>query len=72
MAKDLLERLQLAYEEYDVRADPAKLEEMMSRANGARTIPQIFIHGRHVGGFTDLSALHRSGELDVWLRADDG
>ena len=70
MAKQLLKRLDLAYEEYDVRRDQAKMDEMLARSQGARTIPQVFINDRHVGGYDALSKLHRSGELDDWLNAD--
>ncbi len=66
-AKGLLKKLDLAYQEYDVKADPSKRDEMLQRANGQRTIPQIFINQRHVGGCDDLFALHRSDELNDWL-----
>jgi len=71
MAKQLLKRMGLNYREYNVRADSAKLEEMLSRSGGARTIPQVFINGRHVGGYDDLSALFRSGKLSDWLENDN-
>jgi len=67
-AKALLRHRGLDYTEYDVQADPGKREEMLSRANGARTIPQIFINDRHVGGYDQLHALDRKGELDAWLK----
>jgi hypothetical protein len=40
---------------------------MVQRARGLRTVPQIFIHGRHVGGYDELAALEREGKLDAWL-----
>jgi glutaredoxin 3 len=40
---------------------------MLDRAKGARTVPQIFIHGRHVGGYDELAMLEREGKLDDWL-----
>jgi len=69
-AKALLRKRGLAFVEYDVQLEPARREEMLRRSNGARTIPQIFINGRHVGGCDDLYALDRSGELAAWLRSD--
>ncbi len=52
--------------EYRVDQDPAKLEEMLKRVT-ARTMPQIFIDDRAIGGFTELKALDDSGELDSLL-----
>ncbi len=49
-----------------VDVDPARREEMMTRA-GRRTVPQIFIGETHVGGFDDLSALDKAGKLDPLL-----
>ncbi|MDX8410615.1 MAG: glutaredoxin 3 [Mariprofundaceae bacterium] len=72
MAKQLLKRLDLSFEEFDVRRDSDKMAEMLARSGGARTIPQIFINGRHVGGYNELSALHRRKELDGWLKTDEG
>jgi glutaredoxin 3 len=66
-AKRLLANKGLAFEEIDVGFDPEKRSAMMARANGARTVPQIFIHDRHVGGYTELAALERTGELETWL-----
>jgi glutaredoxin 3 len=66
-AKRLLSERGLAFTEYDVHADPHRRTEMLARAEGARTIPQIFINGRHVGGCDELYALDRRGELAAWL-----
>ncbi|RMH61714.1 MAG: glutaredoxin 3 [Zetaproteobacteria bacterium] len=68
-AKALLRERGLAFVEYDVQREPARREEMLQRAHGARTIPQIFINGRHVGGCDDLYALDRAGKLEEWLRS---
>jgi len=68
-AKSLLKQRQLEFVEYDVQEEPEKRVEMTKRAPGARTIPQIFINDRHVGGCDDLYALDRKGELDAWLGA---
>ena len=54
--------------EHDVRARPEKRAEMVQRANGGRTTPQIFVGDTHVGGCDDLFALERSGKLDSLLQ----
>ena len=66
-AKRLLAEKGASYEETDVTADPAKRSEMMQRANGGRTTPQIFVGETHVGGCDDLFALERAGKLDALL-----
>ncbi len=66
-AKALLKRKGVAFEEKEVGGDPALREEMIRRAGGRRTVPQIFIEGEHVGGSDDLHALDRAGELDAKL-----
>lgn len=66
-AKALLNAKQVAYTEYLVDLDPARREEMLSRSQGRRTVPQIFIGGQHVGGCDDLYALNHRGELDRLL-----
>ena len=69
-AKDLLRRRELAFTEIDVTGDPERRREMTERSGGRRTVPQIFIGERPIGGFTDLYALERSGELDRLLDPD--
>jgi len=66
-AKALLRRKGVAFTEYNVQADPERRAEMLRRSHGARTVPQIFINDRHVGGCDELHALERRGELDAWL-----
>lgn len=66
-AKRLLTDKALHFEEIDVSFDHDKRAEMIDRAQGARTVPQIFIHGRHVGGYDELAMLEREGKLDDWL-----
>lgn len=68
-AKRLLNDKALEYEEIDVAFDAEKRTEMIERAGGLRTVPQIFIHGRHVGGYDELAALERAGELNALLAA---
>ena len=54
--------------EHDVRAEPDKRAEMVQRAEGGRTTPQIFVGDAHIGGCDDLFALERAGKLDALLR----
>jgi glutaredoxin 3 len=68
-AKRLLDRKGVAYTEIDVSRDPALRAVMMQRANGRRTVPQIFIGSVHVGGSDDLHALDHAGKLDPLLAA---
>jgi len=66
-AKRLLQQKGVEIAEVDVMAEAGRRAEMLERSGGRRTVPQIFIDGRHVGGYDDLSALDRSGELDRLL-----
>lgn len=66
-AKKLLSAKGVAFTEIDVDMDAARRREMMDRANGRHTVPQIFIDGVHVGGSDDLAALDRAGRLDPML-----
>ena len=68
-AKALLTAKCVEYEEVDVSMDSAKRQEMLGRANGRHTVPQIFIDGVHVGGSDDLHALDAAGRLDPMLGA---
>jgi glutaredoxin 3 len=68
-AKRLLADKGVSYVEYDVARDPAKRQEMMGRANGRHTVPQIFIGETHVGGYDDMAAMDRNGKLDPLLAA---
>ncbi|MDO7841208.1 glutaredoxin 3 [Sphingomonas immobilis] len=56
-------------EEFDITMGGPKRKEMLDRADGRSTVPQIFIDGRHVGGSDDLAALEREGKLDALLAA---
>ncbi len=67
-AKALLDNKGVAYNEMTVIGDPAKRQEMLERANGRHTVPQIFIDGQHIGGFDDMNALDRQGKLDPLLK----
>ena len=68
-AKRLLAQKGVTYSEVDVGRHPERRPEMMQRANGRRTVPQIFIDGKHVGGCDDLYALDAAGKLDPLLAA---
>ena len=67
-AKTLLTRKGVTYEEIDVSRSPERMAEMLQRSK-RRSVPQIFIGEHHVGGFDDLAALDRGGELDALLQA---
>ncbi|MGB0410009.1 MAG: glutaredoxin 3 [Pikeienuella sp.] len=67
MAKRLLDEKGLNYAETDVMMTPSKKKEMVQRAGGRTSVPQIFIGGTHVGGCDDLYALERAGKLDALL-----
>jgi glutaredoxin 3 len=66
-AKRLLDHKGVAYAEIDVSRDPGLRQAMTVRANGRRTVPQIFIGARHVGGSDDIHALDHAGKLDPLL-----
>lgn len=66
-AKRLLDRKGVGYTEHDASFSPQLRQEMISRANGRATFPQIFIGDVHVGGSDELHALEREGRLDALL-----
>ncbi len=66
-AKRLLAKKGASYSEIDVSRDAAQRVTMTKRANGGRTVPQIFIGGAHVGGSDDLHMLDHAGKLDALL-----
>lgn len=68
-AKRLLGEKGVDFEEYDITMGGPKRAEMLQRAPGRTTVPQIFIDGRHVGGSDDLHELERAGRLDPLLQA---
>jgi len=69
-AKTLLKRKGVSYSEIDVSLDRERRQEMIQRANGRMTVPQIFIGAVHVGGSDELHALDRAGKLDPLLAED--
>lgn len=66
-AKQLLDSKGVKYQEIFVDQDADKRAEMLKLSNGRRTVPQIFIDGKHIGGFDDLKKLQESGQLDKLL-----
>ena len=68
-AKELLSERGVAFDEIDVAGDPHEMAEMLRRAGGRNTTPQIFIGGRHIGGYDDLRRLVDQGGLEA---ADGG
>jgi glutaredoxin 3 len=69
-AKRLLERKGVAYEEIDAEHDEA-LRDWLVEKTGQRTVPQIFVGERSLGGFSDIDALDREGKLDPILRGEE-
>ena len=63
-AKRLLNRNNIPYKEINIALEEDKMDEMLSKSNGKRTIPQIFFDNHHVGGYEELRTLEKKGELD--------
>ena len=68
-AVDLLGKKGVDFTEIEAAFDPEKRKEMIQRANGGSTFPQIFIGDEHIGGSDDMMALEREGKLDAMLAA---
>ena len=66
-AKALLNKKGVSFKEIDLASDPIKMDEMIKKTNGMRTVPQIFIDGQHIGGNDKLHALERDGKLNSIL-----
>ena len=67
-AKRLFLRNNLEFEEIDISSKDGLRDEMIKKANGRRTIPQIFFDQKHVGGYQELRALEKNGELNNLLK----
>ena len=67
-AKALLQKKGVAFTEVDLEKQPGRRQEMIDKANGRTTVPQIFINSTHVGGCDDLYALERQGKLEPMLK----
>ena len=63
-AKRLLNKKNIPYKEINIALEEGKMEEMLKKSNGMKTIPQIFIEDHHIGGYDELRALENKGELD--------
>ncbi|GGE18761.1 glutaredoxin 3 [Polymorphobacter glacialis] len=68
-AKSLLSAKGVPFEEYDISMGGPLRAEMLERAGGKSTVPQVFIDGAHIGGSDDLAALEKAGKLDELLAA---
>lgn len=66
-AKKLLDAKGVRYEEIDIEAQPRRRPEMVERAGGRTSVPQLFIDGQHIGGCDDTYALEKAGKLDPLL-----
>ena len=67
-AKRLLHRNNISYKEINVAIEEDKRDEMLKKSNGAKTIPQIFIEEKHIGGYVELRTLEVEGKLDNLLK----
>ena len=67
-AKRLLTKKNIPYKEINVAIEEGKMEVMIKKSNGKRTIPQIFIEDFHVGGYDELRTLENKGELDKLIK----
>ena len=67
-AKRLFTRNKLSYKEIDISTKDGIRDEMIKKANGKRTIPQVFFDEYHVGGYEELRALEKNGELNNLLK----
>ena len=66
--KRLLNKKNIPYKEINIALEDDKMNEMIKKSNGKRTIPQIFIENFHVGGYDELRALENKGELDKLVK----
>lgn len=69
-AKALLAKKNVDFIEHDVSSEPGARQEMQERADGKRTVPQIFVDGRHIGDSDGIVALEQAGKLDAVLRGE--
>ena len=66
-AKKLLEEKSISYREINIQDNPTEREVMLKKANGRRTVPQIFINEVHIGGFQELHKIVIEGDLEKYL-----
>ncbi|MFP3980775.1 MAG: glutaredoxin 3 [Desulfobacterales bacterium] len=67
MAKSLLAKKEVSYQEVAVDSEPDRMAEAVERSSGRRTVPQVFIDNQHVGGYDELNALEKAGKLDLMI-----
>ena len=67
-AKRLLNKKNIPFKEINISLEEGKMEEMLKKSNGMKTIPQIFIEDHHIGGYDELRALENKGELDNLIK----
>ena len=67
-AKQLLKNKKVNFDEIDLSENPDKFEEMLAKSNGARTVPQIFVNGEHIGDCDHIHNLDQKGELNKILK----
>ena len=60
--------MDISYFEIDISSDSKLRDEMMRKANGMGTVPQIFVNNTHLGGFSELYSMHQSGKLEKLLK----
>ena len=70
MAKTKLDQWDIPFEEIPIDNDAAAMKQFTEVTNGARSVPQIIIDGKPIGGFSELTELHMDGELDELMEAD--
>lgn len=70
MTKTKLEQWDIPFDELRIDNDAANMAEFVKVTNGARTVPQIVIDGKPIGGFSELTELHMDGELDELMESD--
>jgi len=70
MAKTKLDQWDIPFEEIRIDNDTAAMKEFVDVTNGARTVPQIIIDGKPIGGFSELTELHMDGELDTLMESN--
>jgi len=66
-AKELLSKKNVKFIEHNIEKDSSKMEEMLRKSNGVKTVPQIFIGEHHVGGNVELQTLEKEGRLNSLL-----
>jgi len=63
MAKDLLKRNNITFKEINLTSSPTVMQEMLDKSNGKKTIPQVFLGNRHIGGYDDLCKFFKKNDI---------